>query len=33
VKTAGGAVAKRVAPVIGVLALLALLFVVLRRRR
>ena len=33
VKTAGGAVAKRVAPVLGALALLAVLFVVLRRRR
>ena len=33
VKAAGGAVAKRVAPVIGALALLAVLFVVLRRRR
>lgn len=33
VRTAGGAVAKRVAPVIGALALLAVLFVVLRRRR
>jgi len=33
VKTAGGAVAKRVAPVLGALALLAVLFAVLRRRR
>jgi uncharacterized protein len=33
VEAAGGAVAKRVAPVIGALALLAVLFVVLRRRR
>src|SRR6185369_10527746 len=32
VKTAGGAVAKRVAPVLGALALLAVLFAVLRRR-
>lgn len=33
VEAAGGAVAKRVVPAIGVLALLAVLFVVLRRRR
>ena len=33
VKAAGGAVAKRVVPAIAALALLAVLFVVLRRRR
>jgi hypothetical protein len=33
VKAAGGAVAKRVVPAVGALVLLAVLFVVLRRRR